>query len=213
LKNFVRRLLPLFSIVILCGCAAPLLSALTGGSSASSSTTPVNAAASLSSNMTPPSMFDQVEESTRVALVNPTAFLNETGRLDLAVIHAQCKFHTPDPPFLVPSEIAQKGWVFNGRLNDSGHFREMQALEYRSFFGLGWPKQQINTWPVSMTTLSELPNWYLDQRMTMLAGAKLEKKEQDTLTRKYVSNSQKIEEAVARLMKTYNPEVQCIRNN
>jgi hypothetical protein len=34
----------------------------------------------------------------------------------------------------------------------------MQALEYRSFFGFGWPKQQLATWPVAMTTLGEIPD-------------------------------------------------------
>jgi len=142
--------------------------------------------------------------------MSPAAFLNENGQLDVAVIDAQCRFHTPDPPFLVPSQTAQKGWVFNGRLDDDDRAREMQALEYRSFFGFGWPKQQINTWPVGMTTLSEMPNAYLEQRLAMLASAKLDQGEQTALTQRYIGDSQTIEDAVARLEKTYDPEVECL---
>ena len=146
-----------------------------------------------------------------IELIGPAAFLNENRQLDGTVIFEQCSFHTPDPPFLVPEDTsAQKGWVFTGRLNSDDELREMQAMEYRSFFGLGWPKQQTSTWPLDLTTLSEMPNVYLEQRLEMIDGAKLEKAQQDNLAQSYISNSQKIEEVVGRLEKTYNPE-ECIQ--
>jgi hypothetical protein len=48
-------------------------------------------------------------------------------------------------------------------------------MEYRSFFGLGWPKEQTGTWPLELTTLSEMPTAYLEQRLEMIAAAKLDK--------------------------------------
>ncbi len=210
MNQSVRWLMCTISLMLLAGCAAPLLGALSGSSSGANNASTASSAASLSANLTPPSIFDQVEKSTRVGLVSPAAFLSENGQLDAAVINSQCRFHTPDPPLLVPSAAAaQKGWVFNGRLDDD-RAREMQALEYRSFFGFGWPKQQINTWPVGMTTLSELPDTYLEQRLTMLASAKLDQAEQAALTQRYIGDSRKIEDAVARLEKTYDPEVECV---
>ena len=148
-----------------------------------------------------------------VEMIGPAAFLNENRLLDGTVIFEQCSFHTSDPPFLVPADTsAQKGWMFTGRLNSDDQLQEMQAMEYRSFFGLGWPKQQTSTWPLDLTTLSEMPNVYLEQRLEMIDGAKLEKAQQDNLAQSYISNSQKIEEVVSRLEKTYNPE-ECIQKS
>jgi hypothetical protein len=199
------------SIFALAGCAAPLLGGLTGGSSSGSATSSASMGAALSTNLTPPSIFDQLEKSTMVGLIGLAAFLYENGQLDGTVIIEQCRFHTADPPFLVPEDpSAQKGWVFTGRLNSDDELQEMQALEYRSFFGLGWSKQQTSTWPLGLTTLSEMPNAYLEQRLEMLASVKLEKAQQDSLAQGYIGDSQKIEEAVGRLEKTYNPE-ECIQ--
>jgi hypothetical protein len=196
----------LASIFALAGCAA--LSARSGGSS-SGGGTPV--ATALSANPAPPSIFDRLEKSTKVEVVGPPAFLDENVQLDASVINEQCSFHTPDPPFLVPADLpAQQGWVFLGRLNsDEDETREMQALAYSSFFGWGWSKQQTNTWPLGMTTLSEMPDAYLEPRLAMIVGAKLEKAQQDQLTRESIDDSQKIEEVVGRLERSYNPLTQC----
>jgi hypothetical protein len=199
------------SIFSLAGCAAPLLGGLTGGGFGGNTTSPASTGAALSTNLTPPSIFDQVEKSTLVGLIGPAAFLNENGQLDGTVIIEQCRFHTPDPPFLVPEDTsAQKGWVFTGRLNSDDEVQEMQALEYRSFFGLGWSRQQTGTWPLGLTTLSEMPNAYLEQRLEMIASVKLEKAQLDSLAQGYISDSQKIEEVVGHLERTYNPE-ECIQ--
>jgi hypothetical protein len=148
-----------------------------------------------------------------IELIGPAAFLNENRQLDGTVIFEQCSFHTPDPPFLVPEDTsAQKGWVFTGRLNSDDELREMQAMEYRSLFGLGWSKQQTSTWPLGVTTLSEMPNAYLEERLEMTASVKLEKPQQDSLAQDYINNSKKIEEVVNRLERTYNPE-ECIQKS
>jgi hypothetical protein len=200
------------SIFALGGCAA-LLGGLTGGGSGTAPPAPAASAGTIvSTNATTPSIFDKVEKSTKVGLIGPAAFLNENGQLDSTVIIAQCSFHTPDPPFLVPEDAsAQKGWVFTGRLNSDDELREMQAMEYRSFFGLGWSKEQTGTWPLELTTLSEMPTAYLDQRLEMIAAAKLDKPQQDSLAQGAISDSRKIEEVVSRLEKTYNPQ-ECIQD-
>lgn len=208
-NRFFKFCLTAISILSLAGCAAPLLGALTGSSN--SSPAPATATAGTVSVTIPPSsVFDEAEPSTKLALMSPAALLEESGQLDLAVVNEQCKFKSPDPPFLVPSEGAQKGWVFAGRLNDDGVLREMQAMEYRSFFGWGWPKQQLNSWPLGMTTLSEMPEAYLDERLTVLASAKLEKSQQDSMAQQYIEDSKRIRDRVSRLEKTYDPGVQCI---
>jgi hypothetical protein len=55
-----------------------------------------------------------------------------------------------------------------------------------------------------------MPNAYLEQRLEITARVKLEKAQQDNLAQSYISDSQKIEEVVGRLEKTYNPE-ECIQ--
>jgi hypothetical protein len=209
-NGFAKPLLVAIFVLALAGCAAPLLSALTGSPGSSSPAPPTATAGAVSITIPPSSIFDEAEPSTKMALMSPAALLEENGQLDLAIMNEQCKFRSPDPPFLVPSEAAQKGWIFAGRLNDDGKLREMESMEYRSFFGFGWSKQQLNSWPLGMTTLSEMPESYLDERLTVLSNAKLAKEQQDSLAQRYVDDSRKIQERVARLEKTYNPEAQCI---
>ena len=212
MNKFAKPLLVAISAVALAGCAAPLLGALTGSPSGSSPAPATATAGAVSITIPPSSIFDEAEPSTKMALMSPAALLEENGQLDLAIMNEQCKFRSPDPPFLVPSEAAQKGWIFAGRLNDDGKLREMESMEYRSFFGFGWPKQQLNSWPLGMTTLSEMPESYLDERLTVLTNAKLAKEEQDGLAQRYIDDSRKIQARVARLEKTYNPEVQCVES-
>jgi len=201
----------IISSLMLMGCAAPLLGALTGGGGGSTPPATAASAGALTVTIPPTSVFDEAEPSTKVGLISPAALLAENGQLDMTIIDEQCKFHTPDPPFLIPSDdAAQKGWVFTGRLDDENHLREMQAMEYRSLLGWGWPKQQLNSWPLAMTTLSDMPDAYLEQRLTMLANAKLDKPQQDSLAQNYIEDSKRMGETVARLEKSYNPDVDCI---
>jgi hypothetical protein len=120
-------------IFALGGCATPLLGGLTGAGPGGNSSSEGSSIA-MSTNLTPASIFDKVEKSTKLGLVGPAAFLYENGALDATVITEQCTFHMPDPPFLVPEDtFAQKGWVFTGRLNSEDQWWEMQAMETAAF--------------------------------------------------------------------------------
>jgi len=55
-----------------------------------------------------------------------------------------------------------------------------------------------------------MPEAYLEQRLTMLANAKLDKPQQDSLAQNYIEDSKRMGETVARLEKSYNPDVDCI---
>src|SRR5690242_12687222 len=185
-----------------------------GGSGGSAGGSPSPAPAAGGAAIPPPSLFDQVEKSTPVGLMSPAALLDGNPRLEADVVSAQCKFRTADPPFFVPKTDSNKDWSFVGRLNDKmdgdREMREMDAMEYRSFFGFGWSKQQLNSWPVDMVTLSEMPKVYLDQRLAMLSKVKLDEGQQKDLAARYIDDSQKIQDTVERLEKTYNPDVECI---
>jgi len=207
--RFLKFLMTVFSMVVLSGCAA--LAGLFGGggsSSSSSAAAPAAGAATASA----PSIFDQVETSTKLSVFSPAALLDGNAALESSIVQSQCNFRTADPPFLVPTNVANKNWTFYGRVNEgkSDHSvgEDAQALEYRSWFGFGWPKQQLNTWPLSMVTLSEMPKEYLDDRLTMLSdhAYQVDKAETDALTRDYIANSRRIQDRVQILVSTFDPE-------
>ena len=203
----LKILLHLFSLLTLSGCAA------LGGlipSSNSSSTTSAAAPAASAATSSVPSIIDEVETSTKLAVFSPAALLDGSPWLDATIVDSQCRFHTPDPPFLVPTTTANKTWTFIGRINEGkgseGDIGDAQALEYRSWFGFGWPKQQLNTWPVSMATLSEMPKEYLDDRLTMLSdhSYQVNKVQTDALTKDYIDNARAIQERVSILVSSFD---------
>jgi hypothetical protein len=202
-----RLLLTISSILVLSGCAA-LGALIPGGSSSSASTTAAPAAGAATASV--PSIIDEMETSTKLAMFSPAALLVSSPSLDATIVDSQCRFRTADPPFLVPTTTANKWWTFNGRINEGkandSYIGDAQALEYRSWFGFGWPKQQLNTWPVSMATLSEMPKEYLDDRLTMLSDHpyQVDKAETDGLTKEYIDDSRKIEERVSILITSFD---------
>jgi len=206
--RILKILLPVFSLFALGGCAG--LGALIPSSSSSSNSSAAAPAAS-AATASVPSIIDEVETSTKLAVFSPAAMLDGNAWLDGIIVDAQCRFHTPDPPFLVPTTIANKTWTFNGRINEGkrseGDVSDAEALEYRSWFGFGWPKQQLNTWPVSMATLSEMPKEYLDDRLTMLSdhSYQVNKAQTDALTKEYIDDSHKIQERVSILVSSFDP--------
>ncbi len=206
-SRLLKFLLPLPGLLALAGCTA-LAGLFSGGSSGSGS---VAAPAAGAATTSVPSIIDQVEPSTRLAMISPAALLNGNASLDATVVGAQCRFRSADPPFLIPTTTANKNWTFNGRINeaknDAGVVGDAQALEYRSWFGLGWPKQQLNTWPVSMATLSQMPKEYLDDRLTMLTDhqSQVNKTQTDALTRNYIDNARKIQMRVEILVSAFDP--------
>ena len=207
----LKYLISVASIFALTGCAA-LLSMFGGGSSGGSS---APAAGTGAGAVVAPSIFDEMETSTKVAIFSPAALLEGNPRLEMTIVQSQCKFHTADPPFLVPTLTANKGWTFNGRVNqgtvEGGGDHEAEAMEWRSWLGFGWPKQQINSWPLSMVTLSDMPRMYLDDRLEMLSqnNYKLNQRQQDALTQQFIEDSQKIHDVTHRLVSTFNPDTQC----
>ena len=205
----LKYLASIASLFVLTGC--PALLGLFGGGGSS----PAPAAGTGAGATVAPSIVDEMETSTKLAIFAPAALLDSNPRLEQTIIESQCKFHTADPPFLAPTLTANKGWTFNGRVNqgkvEDGGEQEAEALEWRSWFGFGWPKQQINSWPLSMVTLSDMPRMYLDDRLQMLGqnNYKLNQRQQDALTQQFIADSQKIREVTHRLVSTFNPDTQC----
>jgi hypothetical protein len=209
--RFLKSLCPVLSLFVLGGCAA--LGALfptNGGSSSSASTAAAPAAGS--ATLSVPSITDEVEPSTKLAVFSPAALLDGNSALDATIVNAQCRFRSADPPFLVPTTTANKSWTFTGRINeaakgDNDYLGDAQALEYRSWFGFGWPKQQLNSWPLSMVMLSEMPQEYLDERLPLLSDQVLKdnKPQGDVLLHDFIENARQIQTRVQILVSSYDP--------
>jgi hypothetical protein len=112
-RRFLNFLIPVFSLFALTGCAA-LAGLMPGGSSSSTSTTAAPAAAAATGSV--PSVLDQVEPSTKLAMFSPSALLDGSTSLDDVIVQSQCDFRTAAPPFLVPTTVANKSWTFTGRV-------------------------------------------------------------------------------------------------
>lgn len=212
--RFLKNLVPVFALSTLTSCAA-LGGLFSGGSSSGGGSGGAAAPAAGAAVGSVPSIIDEVElGDTKLAVFSPSALLDGNTSLEQTIVASQCKFRIADPPFLVPNASANKGWTFVGRINPAEHDKsaepislEAQALEYRSWFGFGWSKQQLNTWPVSMVTLSEMPEEYLQERLTMLTDHvyQLDPKQRDALTSRYIDNSQKIQDRVQILVSSFDP--------
>jgi hypothetical protein len=200
----MRLILILISSLGLAGCAA--LAA--GGTSTTTSN--AETAASTVSAMPKPSAFDYVGKSnTEVKFVNPAALLTGSSRVDATVIEEQCMFHSADPLFFVPNEKAEGAWTFAGRMNKDATF---QALDYQSIFslGIGEGAQQVGTWPVKMVALSDFPDEYLQDRLSVVSADKIDGADQHALTTRYIANSERLEQRVAQLEQAYDPREECV---
>jgi hypothetical protein len=207
LPRFLKFLPPIFSLFALSACAA-LGGLLPGGSSSSTPTTAAAPAAG-AATASVPSVLDEVEPSTKLAMFSPSALLDGSTSIDQTIVQSQCEFRTADPPFLVPTSVANKTWTFTGRIEKAKATpgaQDAQALEYRSWFGFGTGKQQLNSWPVSMVTLSEMPKAYLDDRLTMLSDHtyQVNKAQTDALAADYINDSRKIQDRVQILVSSFD---------
>jgi hypothetical protein len=211
-RKFLTILLPLCCSFLLAGCAAlgGLFPSGGGGSASPGATAaaPVGGAATASV----PSFMDELEPSTRLAIFSPAALLDGNIALERTVLASQCRFRTADPPILVPTANANKTWAFNGRIEEAKSKSDepaldAEALEYRSWFGLGSPKQQLNTWPLAMVTLSEMPEQYLEDRIAMLSDhqQQMDKAQMIALTHHYIENSQNLQARVQLLVGSFDP--------
>lgn len=209
--RFVKFLLTAFSVTGLAGCAALAGLFPSGGSSASPNANAVAPAAG-AATASVPSIMDQLEPSTRLAMFSPAALLDENTSLERTILDSQCRFRSADPPFLVPSLNANKLWTFYGRIEEAESKSDKpasiaEALEYRSWFGLGTPKQQLNTWPVVLVSLSQMPEQYLQDRITMLSDHQqpIDRAQISALTRHYIESSQNIQSRVQILVSSFDP--------
>lgn len=183
------------AVLLCCGCAALAAPALSSGSSASSTVT--------SNAVSNPSSLDYISHSTRVAFLSPAALLVHNSWTEGYVIGEQCYFKTPDPIFFVPEED-QPTWDFTGRLDAAHHF---EALEYKSILtlGLGSGNVQLNSWPVKLVSLADMPSAYLSDRMALLDKTKLPAAAQQELAQEFLRRSNEIAHVVNRLESDYSP--------
>lgn len=74
----------------------------------------------------------------------------------------------------------------------------------------GYKKQQLSNWPVTFLTLSQMPSLYIDEKIVMLAKAKLADKDRERLMAHAFARADRIREVVRRLEASYKPEIHCI---
>ena len=150
-----------------------------------------------------PSLFNFVGRSTKFVFVSPSALLADSGDVEKSLVQEQCMFHSADPPFLVPT-FNQK-WLFVGQMNQGP---TIQALEYRSIFTLGLSgPQQLNSWPVSLVSLSDFSDDYLAERLPVVGKAQPDVRS-DVLA-EYIASSKRIRYITDSIIRNYNPQVQC----
>ena len=153
-----------------------------------------------------PSIFNVVGRSTKFVLVSPSALLSESSTIERSLVQEQCLFHSADPPFPVPA-FYQK-WLFVGRINQGP---TIQALEYRSLLTLGLSgTQKLSTWPVSLVSLSDFSDAYLAERLPFLTKAQPDVR--SDILAGYLDDSRRIRETTDRIVKGYNPGIQCTKH-
>jgi hypothetical protein len=189
------------AILLLSGCAAL-------GLASGSNPVSTGGATAVSDAVSNPSVFDYTTGSTKIAFLSPAALLADNPQMSAYVIREQCYFRTPDPLFFVPDADRQTTWKFAGRLNADRHF---QALEYRSILTLGLTdgNSQLNTWPLELVSLADMPQVFLNERLGLPAQAKLSKDDQKELLQSYFQQSRQIQQVVTRLEAGYDPAAEC----
>jgi hypothetical protein len=187
----------LLAAAIFSGCAAL---GSQGGSSGAS-----GMAESAATSVAPgPSLFNFVGRSTKFVFFSPSALLADSGNVEKSLVQEQCMFHSADPPFLVPT-FNQK-WLFVGHMNQGP---TIQALEYRSIFTLGLSgPQQLSAWPVSLVSLSDFSDAYLAERLPVVSKAQADVRS-DVLA-EYINNSRRIRYITDSIIRSYNPQLECV---
>ena len=152
--------------------------------------------------------FDYVTRSTKILFLAPAALTYGNLFTQSYVVKEQCYFKTADPLFFVPDHNGHPGWDFAGRLDDTNHF---QALEYKSLLtlGLGGGKAQLNTWPVELVSLSDMPEVFIQERLTILEKTKLAAGEQHELVQDFLEQRQQVQRDVTILESRYDPRLEC----
>jgi hypothetical protein len=194
------------AFVLCSGCAAPL--GASSGSSAAETAAAKGAGGTVSSIVGNPSIFDITARSTKIAFLSPAALLSNNSSIASQVVREQCRFDTPDPVFFVPDESKQLNWTFAGRLDKKPYF---QAAEYRSLFTLGLMSGplQVNTWPLQLTSLADMPHLFLEQRLDAVGRAQLNPMDRRELVEEYMQQEHRIQNVVMGLMNSYNQQTEC----
>jgi len=196
----------LVAFTLCSGCAAPL--AANSGSSAAESAAAKGAGGAVSNTVSSPSIFDITARSTKIAFLSPAALLSDNSDIASQIVREQCRFDTPDPVFFVPDQSKQLGWTFAGRLDGKPYF---QAAEYRSIFTLGLKSGplQVNTWPLQLTSLADMPDLFLEQRLAAVGSAELNPSDQRELLQEYMQQEHRIQHVVTPLMNSYSHQSEC----
>jgi hypothetical protein len=195
------------ALALCTGCAAPL--AASGGSASATETAARGGAGgAVSGTVRNPSIFDITARSTKIAFLSPAALLSNNPSITGHIIGEQCRFDTPDPLFFVPDEDKQIGWTLAGRLDDKPYF---QTAEYRSILTLGLKSGplQVNTWPLQLASLADMPHLFLDQRLEAVGRAELNPSDQRELVQEYMQQEHRIQNVVMNLMNSYNRQGEC----
>jgi hypothetical protein len=195
--HLLRGLLITAAVCLSCGCASLLASG--GAAPSPAAATESGAASGAIGN---PSMFDYATGSTKLEFLSPASFLADNPWIEARVVHEQCYFKTPDPLFFVPNWNVPK-WTYAGRLNKEG----FQSLEYRSALTLGLTEGnvQLNTWPLQLVSLSDMPEAFLQQRLPLLGQAKIGASDEKEMVEDNLRKAQQIRDVVDRLQREYNP--------
>jgi hypothetical protein len=201
-NSLLTAAISIVAVALCSGCAAPL--AASGGSaSATDAAARGGASGAISSSVSNPSIFDITARSTKIAFLSPAALLSNNSSISSEVVREQCRFDTPDPLFFVPDESKQVNWALAGRLDNQPYF---QTAEYRSILTLGLKSGplQVNTWPLQLSSLADMPHLFLEQRIEAVGRAQLNPGDQRELTEEYMRQEHHIQRAVMALMNSYN---------
>lgn len=71
--------------------------------------------------------------------------------------------------------------------------------------GLSEGNVQLNTWPLELISLSDMPEAFLQQRLPLLAQAKLDAGDQKEMVEDNLRKAQQIRDVVERLQRQYDP--------
>ncbi|MGH7906793.1 MAG: hypothetical protein ACREP6_09215 [Candidatus Binataceae bacterium] len=205
LYTAILLLLIASALPVVSGCAA---GAATGalGNAGTAVNNGLTLASSTAQTVSSPSVFQRLSTSTKVPFISPAALYDDSPVLEADVVWDQCKFHTPDPVFFVPAP--DQKLYFAGRL---GPNRNFQSMVYKNIlaFGFGTGTVQLNTWPLQLASLAQMPQLYLDHRLTLPSTAKLPKDEQREMVETYMEQAQRIQAVVSRLERNYVPRRVC----
>jgi hypothetical protein len=203
-SGFLLATISACAVAVFSSCAAAPLSA-GGSASAADTAARGGTGGAVSGSVRNPSIFSVTARSTKIAFLSPAALLSNNSSVASAIAYEQCRFDTPDPLFLVPDEGKQINWTFTGRLDEKPYF---QAAEYRSIFTLGMKSGplQLNTWPLQLTSLADLPDMFLEQRLNAIGRAQLNPSDQRELVQEYMQQQRRIQNWVIALMNAYTPE-------